>query len=272
VILPMIKAELLKLYKRRSVSIALVTLTVGIVVIVMVVPEIYHLTRPHSTGPSGGLRGMWHGSIALAVIGSVAGMIVGSAAGTGDLSSGIFRDLVATGRSRWTLFAVRVPSVLLYFVPVVTVAFALMVGFDKWFGGANLCPPAAQCVEFANPTAAAFGHWYLWVLLVTCFDLLLSLGVASLLGSRSLTIGLLLGFQLIAAPLLAEVSALGGVRQVLFPQSFGALAPPRGPGGGAIGMFGQTVTTSVAVAWVVLVVWVVAMAAAGAYRTATRDA
>src|ERR1039457_3030986 len=96
----MISAEFTKLARSRGVLIALIVLTVGITLIVMVVPELYHLRHP-GTVPLGGSRGLYRGAIALGFLGSIAALIVGSAAGTGDLASGIFRDLVATGRSRW---------------------------------------------------------------------------------------------------------------------------------------------------------------------------
>ncbi len=38
--------------------------------------------------------------------------MIGIDAGAGDLSAGVFRDLVVTGRSRLALFASRVPAAL----------------------------------------------------------------------------------------------------------------------------------------------------------------
>jgi hypothetical protein len=283
----MVTAEVLKLRKRRMVVITTTALTFGIALLVMLVPELYHLAHAGSD-PVGGTKGMQRAAVSLAFIGSVAGLIVGSAAGTGDLSTGIFRDLVATGRSRWALFAARVPGVLIFFVPIVTLAFWMGAGLDAWFSAASnphivtcrpdLAPNVAcsfgPILAATTPALSAFAHWYLWVLLVTVFDLLLSLGVASLVGSRSLTVGLVLIFQLIASPLLAVVSQLAGLRQILFSQSFIALSPLAGQGGedSGIHVFGQQVTTSVGTAWLVLLLWAIGMVAAGAYRTATRDA
>lgn len=278
--LRMVSAELLKLRKRRMIVIATIAMTLGIAVLVLVAPEIYHLTHTGSD-PSGGTRGMQRGAVSLAFIGSVAALIVGSATGTGDVSTGIFRDLVATGRSRLALFGVRIPGSVLLFFPIVTVAYWVMAGLDVWFSSTAqvqlICPDGMVCgsgPSFAAPAFSAFGHWYLWVLLVTFFDLLIAIGLASLAGSRSLTIGVLLAFQLIAAPLLAIVTQFGGLRQFLFPQSFIALSPLSGLGGenSGIHIFGQQVTTSVGTAWLVLVLWVVVVIAAGAYRTVRRDA
>ena len=46
----------------------------------------------------------------LALLASVAGAIIGATAGGADIESGVFRDLVATGRSRTALFFSRVPA------------------------------------------------------------------------------------------------------------------------------------------------------------------
>ena len=42
-------------------------------------------------------------------------ILIGSAAGTQDVSNGVFRDLVVTGRPRSTLFDVRIPGALIVF-------------------------------------------------------------------------------------------------------------------------------------------------------------
>ena len=46
----------------------------------------------------------------LTLLASVAGAIVGATAGGADIETGVFRDLVATGRSRTALFFARVPA------------------------------------------------------------------------------------------------------------------------------------------------------------------
>ena len=46
----------------------------------------------------------------LTLIAAVAGAIIGATAGGADIESGVFRDLVATGRSRTALFFSRVPA------------------------------------------------------------------------------------------------------------------------------------------------------------------
>jgi hypothetical protein len=89
----LVNAELLKLRRRTG----LVTATLG----VTVVPAI--LVRALDAGFTEGF-----GVIALLTV--VAGILVGASVGTADETSGVFRDLVVTGRSRLDLFMARVPA------------------------------------------------------------------------------------------------------------------------------------------------------------------
>lgn len=274
----MVLAENLKLRKSRGTTIAAVLMTLGIGVLVSVIPEIYHLARP-ATSYVGGQRGLQRDAVAVGFLGTIAAMIVGTTAGTGDIASGVFRDLVATGRGRWALFSARIPGALLFWVPLVTFAWVVTSLLDTWFsrpgvahclGGPGL---AGSCGYLAGtvPPAGQFVTWYLWVLLYTCFVLLVAIGLASWVGSRAITLGILIPFQLFVAPILSNITQLAGFRQIFYPQSIGRIAPSYGPGGGARHVFGVLVTHSLLMAWLVLVVWVLAFLAAGLWRTVTRD-
>ena len=61
----------------------------------------------------------------LALSGSVVGVIVGATAGAADIEAGVFRDLVATGRSRLALFFARVPGAWAIVLPPLVAAVAL---------------------------------------------------------------------------------------------------------------------------------------------------
>jgi len=131
---------------------------------------------------------------------------------------------------------------------------------------------AASSVGFAgslaSPDAGLILRGYAWILLVTSFDLILALGLASLIGSRGTTIGVLLGWQFLAAPLLARASVLGSARKALYSGAFDRLLPH--------GLFSDQgvplLIHSVAAAVVVVLCWTLAALGAGAWRTATRDA
>jgi hypothetical protein len=94
----------------------------------------------------------------------------------------------------------------------------------------------------------------------------LALGVSSALGSRGTTIGILLGWQLIAMPLVLQIRALGSLREGLVGAATDRLEPAALLEGGA------TVPMSLAAALAVIAAWTVVPLAVGAWRTCTRDA
>jgi hypothetical protein len=94
----------------------------------------------------------------------------------------------------------------------------------------------------------------------------LALGISSTIGSRGITIGIVLGWQIVAVPVLLEIGVLGSLREGLLGAATGALAPAalfEGP---------PTVAMSLAAAALVIVLWTVVPLAVGAWRTSTRDA
>jgi hypothetical protein len=254
--LRLVAAEWLKLRKRRGLFWWSLVLSVGIVTVVFGIIEVLHLSDPARHGPAGGLNGYQGSLFGLALAGSVAAILVGTAAGTADVSSGVFRDLVATGKSRWALFAARVPGALAFFVPMITLGYVVIASCSVGLAG-----------SLAVPGAGLIARGYGWVLLATGFDLLLALGLASFIGSRATTIGVLIGWQFLAAPLLAQVTFLGAARQALFPSALDRLAPIAATDQGA-----PVIVHSVAMAALVLLSWAAIALGAGAWRTFTRDA
>ena len=253
----LINSEWLKLRKRRELFWWSIALSVGVVAIVFGVIEGLHLANPAQHGPAGGLTGLTRGLIGLSSAGGLAAILIGAFTGTADVSAGVFRDLVATGRSRWELFAARGPGALMFFLPLITLGYVVVAACSVVFRGSM---PAAS--------ASVIARGYGWVVLSTGFDLVVALGFASLINSRATTIGVLIGWQFIASPLLLQVSWLGSVRQLIFTSALARLNPApalEGPGS-------TTVTHSAAVAAVVLVAWVAVILVAGGWRTITRDA
>jgi hypothetical protein len=281
----LVLAETLKIRKNRGVVIVSTLMTLGVGVLVMVIPELYHLAHG-SSAVAGGPQGLQNAAIALAFIGSIGAMIVGSAAGTTDLSTGVFRDLVATGRSRWSLFAARVPGTLLYWVPLVTLAYVVTSLLVVWFShhgaggciaGAGVGPGApglqGSCAFTSGtvPPLWQFVDWFLWVQLYVCFVLLIAIGLASWVGSRATTLGVLIPFQLLVAPILSQVTPLGRFRQAFYPQALSLIVPNFGAGNDGGHVLGPVVTTSLATAWLVLLAWIAVMLGVGTWRTMKRD-
>ena len=253
----LIDAEWLKLRKRRPLFWWSLVLTVGVVTVVFTILVILHLANPAHHGPPGGLDGFSGGMMGLVAAGSIAAILIGATAGTADVSTGVFRDLVATGRPRRDLFVARVPGSLLLLLPMVTLGFAVVATGSLAFAG-----------QLPTPTAWMIVRGYGWVVLFTSFDVVVALGFSSLIGSRATTIGVLIGWQHIASPLLEQVKLLGGARQALFTGALDRLnpAPTAGEGGPPIIIHSATIAVAVLVAWMALLLL------AGGRRTVTRDA
>jgi hypothetical protein len=109
----------------------------------------------------------------------------------------------------------------------------------------------------------------LWVLLEVTFYYLLSLALACLLGSRSYTIGIVLAWRLAITPILASISALGIVRELVPGVALQSLAPA---GFGDAVRQSPVVGMSVGATAAVLVVWTAAGLIIAGRRDTTRDA
>jgi ABC-type transport system involved in multi-copper enzyme maturation permease subunit len=252
----MATAELLRLRKNRALVAWMVLMTTGAVTALYLIGQGFHWNDPAHNGPAGGAENLRHGLLVISFVGSVAASILGSTVGTSDLGSGVLRDLIVTGKSRFALFGSRLPGMLLFWVPLVVVAYAVAVAFDFAFAG-----------NLPTPGLTAIAKDGLWVLLVTCIALTASMGIASLIGSRGISIGVLLGWQLAVTPLVLNISALGVTRELLLTAATDRVRPFSGDGGG-----GGALHVSLAAAILVLVGWVVVPLIAGGWRTATRDA
>jgi hypothetical protein len=254
--LPLVRAEFLKLRKNRAIVLTAGALTIGTMVVAFGVLAILHAANPAHHGPAGGIRNLGDSADALALIGSVAAVLVGAAAGAADLGTGVFRELVVTGRSRLALFAARVPGGLGLLVPLVAVAVGLEAAATVGFAG-----------SLAAPSAALLAKTGLWLLAQIVFYFVVALGLASLLGSRAQTLAILLAFRLAITPIVVSISVLGAGRDFVPEAAFRTFVPD------AIAGHGQPVVPmATGTAMVVLVAWTVAALALGAWRTAKRDA
>ena len=251
----LVNAEFLKLRRRRGLVGAVAALTILPMVIAYVVLLAMHANDSVAHGPAGGVDNFTSSMDLLTTLTVVAAVLVGATLGTGDLSAGVFRELVVTGRSRLALFAVRVPAGLALLVPFAGLGFAVTAGSSLAFSGSLQQPSGTLLWE----TAA-------WLTLMTSIALAISLGVSSLVSSRGTSIGVLLAWQLAAMPVLMQISALGWVRELLFYTAAGRVEPSALVGDGPV------VPMSLAVAIAVLVAWTVIPLALGAWRTVTRDA
>jgi ABC-type transport system involved in multi-copper enzyme maturation permease subunit len=250
----MFTAEVLKLRRNRSLMAFAFVLSVVVVCVFFGYKEIRHASNAVLFAPAGGLDSFERAVQFLGVLfGALAAILIGAEAGTADISSGVFRDLVATGRSRLALFFVRAPAAYAVALAFTAAAFLLALAATFALAGSQPTPTTTQILQSAGWTALAN------LALVT-----LAVGVGSLTGSRTLTLTAVIGWQTVATQLILNVSSLGSVRDGLLNASLSQVYPFRG--------FADGVTMATAVAVAVLASWWTIPTALGAWRTRTQDA
>ena len=107
----MIATRFMELRKRRGLMVALVLVNIGIPVVFLGVRLVLHASAPKSYGPAGGYN-IYTGLTAgvLYIFGFIVAATLGCTAGSIDLTEGMFRHLVVTGRSRLALYLARIPA------------------------------------------------------------------------------------------------------------------------------------------------------------------
>jgi hypothetical protein len=185
----LVTADLLKLRRRRGMVALLWLFALGSVAVYFAAAAI----------AGAGESGRFDNAMGvLGLIASVIGVIAGATAGGADLETGVYRDLVATGRSRAALFFSRVPA-----------SWILTLGM---LAGAIVLAWTLAAVTAAAPAAATVWHGAAQVLATGALSAAVCVGLAALTGSRGPVIGAALAFQLGVAPLLGELDVLGNAR------------------------------------------------------------
>ena len=137
----MIATRFMELRKRRGLMITLVLVTIGFPTVFLAIRLLLHAVAPKTYGPAGGYdiyTAMSSG--VLYTFGFIVAATLGASAGSVDLSEGMFRHLVITGRSRLALYLARIPAGLAIITSLVGIGFAIV---------------CAVCV-FAAPTKLSF--------------------------------------------------------------------------------------------------------------------
>ena len=123
----MIATRFMELRKRRGLMVTLVGVTIGIPTLFLVIRLLLHAVDPHSYGPAGGYDIFNHlVVVVLYVFGFIVAATLGCTAGSVDLTEGMFRHLVVTGRSRLALYFARIPAGLAIIGPLVAIGFAIV--------------------------------------------------------------------------------------------------------------------------------------------------
>lgn len=236
--------------------IAAAALSIGAVIAYYGIAEALHLGSPSQYGPAGGARSLTHTVYILEDLGAVVAILLGASLGAADVTAGVFRNLVTTGRSRTALFLARIPAGIAASAAFTVVGYALAAACSVLLAGSLPTMPAHLMLAGGG-----------WLIVNACVAFLLGLGLSSLTGSQSTTIAILLALTIVVTPLIASINALPDIRQALPGIALFQLQPASL---GRIGVQGMTMTTT-AIA-VVLIVWAVVSVGAGIWRTATRDA
>ena len=123
----MVATRFMELRKRRGLMVALIVVNIGIPVAFLTFRLLAHAIAPHSYGPAGGYE-IFSSMVAgvLFVFGFIVAATLGCTAGSVDLTEGMFRHLVVTGRSRLALYLARIPAGLAIIVPMVAAGFAIV--------------------------------------------------------------------------------------------------------------------------------------------------
>jgi hypothetical protein len=363
----MVTTRFMELRRRRGLMIALIAVNIGIPVVFLAVRLISHAVAPKTYGPAGGydlftqlVPGFMY------VFGFIVAAVVGCTAGSIDLTEGMFRHLVITGRSRLALYFARIPAGLAIVIAMVAVGYTIVCAvcvfaaptqlnydgvnvpqglsrpaLDSWaaahadqvicnfnYNGPNP-PPSIQCpnggsigpppgavikgprgtvtvpvhetqaqvrafaVAVANQDYADYRTHFLvppttlmvdvglWIALEATIGFIVGLGLASLIGQRTVPIILLVVLELILTPIFSRnviphVLNLqrGIVGVAMLHIEPGGLPTPfnGGGGGGGGGGLGRLIPESTLAASLVIVGWIVFWTAIGAWRMAKRDA
>jgi type IV secretory pathway protease TraF len=129
----------MELRHRRGLMITLIVVTVGIPTVFLAVRLLLHAVAPKTYGPAGGYDSFT--SLTAGVLytfGFIVAAALGATAGSVDLSEGMFRHLVVTGRSRLALYLARIPAGLAIIGPLIAIGFTIICAVCVYAAPRNL--------------------------------------------------------------------------------------------------------------------------------------
>lgn len=256
---PMITAELLKLRRRRGLVLFCLATTVGLTLIANGVMWAYHQSDAVKYPPTSGEVAFINMVNLFGILATLVPVIVGATAGAQDVESGVFRSLVATGRSRLSLALVRIPGALLLVLPMLLLAFAIEVGIAA-------IPLQGVAALHWGDVPVVLG----WLVVTAVLNVALGIGIASLTGARGTAIGVIVIWQVAAGRLLERISAFGNLRGLISTVALDRFLPGASDTVQLTRVDSITVTTLEAV--LVVAAWIAVATALGVWRTMTIDA
>ena len=362
----MIRTRLMELRKRRGLMAALLVVYVGLPTVYLAIRLILHAADPKTYGPAGGYSSYTSlVAFVLYVFGFIVAATLGCAAGSTDLTEGMFRHLVVTGRSRLSLYLARIPAGLGIVLPIVAAGFAIVcfvcvfaapttlnydgvnvppglskAAFVTWAtehprevicdfpfdspvpppanvacgpngpiegqvikrvrGGGVVAVPAPKAstpaqirasaadiaradyadysTQFLSPPISLMVKSGLWLELEAIIGFVVGLGLASLLGQRTVAVVLIIVLEVVITPILAraKIPHLSNLQRVDVGLATAHVEPHGLPvafgGGGGSAVRSMLLPESTTVAVFVILAWLVGWTVLGAWRMVTRDA
>ena len=123
----MIATRVMELRKRRGLMIALIVVNIGFPAVFLLIRLLAHAFAPYANPPAGGYPiFVVLAAGFLPTFGFIVATTVGCTAGSRDLTEGMFRHLVVTGRSRLALYLARIPAGLAIVVPLVAIGYTIV--------------------------------------------------------------------------------------------------------------------------------------------------
>jgi hypothetical protein len=269
--LPLIGAKFLELRKRRTLVIVTTLFTLALPVIWYAIRLIYHVGDPAHYAPAGEPDAFAAVVTVMDEFGFIIATVLGATAGTGDLTDGMFRHLVNTGRSRLALYLARIPAGLAILLSLAAAGFTV----------ACLVTALAHSPLTAGevtPLAGAMARSGLWLELDLIIGFTLGLGLGSLMGQRTIPVILLIVLEVILTPrvITAHLPHLINGQRLLVGVAMAQLKPAALAGGTVITpQGGVTVHLPPMPTWALITViasWIIGWSAIGAWKMITRDA
>ena len=270
--LPLIGAKILELRKRRVLITLTVAFTIALPVIFYGIRLIYHLSDPARYAPAGAPSAFATAGTVMDEFGFIIAVALGATAGTADLTDGMFRHLVITGRSRLALYLARIPAGLSILLSLAAVGFTVACLATSF-----LASPLPVGAVIPSPGAMAGAGGWLELDLVIGFTI--GLGLASLMGQRTVPVILLIVLEIIITPALTDHALPGFIdgQRLAVGVAMDQLKPAALAGGTTIGPGGgpRVLHIPPMPTWAMITViagWIIGWSAIGAWKMATRDA
>ena len=269
--LPLIGAKLLELRKRSVLMVVTAAFTVGLPVIFYGIRAIYHLSDPVHNGPAGAPSAFATAGTLMAEFGFIVAVMLGATAGTDDVTDGMFRQLVITGRSRLALYLARIPAGLTILLSLAALGFTVAALVTAFLNSPHA--PGAL-----TPSASALAGAGLWLELYLVIGFTVGLGLGVLMGQRTVPVVLLIVLEIIITPILADhaLPHFVNVERLIVGVPMDQLQPAVLAGGAHVGPTGGVgLVIPPMPTWAMAAViagWVIGWLAIGAWKMATRDA